>query len=819
MKLSLEWIKDYTNYSGTLEDFMDGMTMSGSKVETFEIEGQGLSNIVTGYIKECGPHPNADKLSICQVDVGQETLQIICGAPNVAQGQKVIVALTGAVLAQDFKIKKTKLRGEVSNGMICSIDELGFSFHDFPNASPDGIYVLPQDTEIGVNALDVIGLGQEIIEFEITSNRPDCLSVEGLAREAAATFANDFTEIKHKPQHLSELKSEDLSSITVEASDLCSTFIGRIVSDVKIEESPVWMQKRLRAAGMRPINNIVDITNFVMLSLGQPMHAYDLDFLVDNSIIVRRAQDKEEMILLDGRKIEMNPDNLVIADNKRAIGLAGVMGAENSEVRDSTKTILFEAATFDKASVRATAKEYNIRSEASLRFEKGLPAQNAQRAMDYACYLIELLGCGKVSASQIKVAEDYPSLSKVEFNPDTLNRIAGLDLSIVEINNIFKSLEIKTEFSEKSQTWFATIPYFRSDLEIEADLSEEIARIYGYDRIESRFSTGNTPTLGGRSKKQLDIENIHHVLNGCGAYEVYTYTFFSPKAIKKLDLPQDHPLSQELTILNPLGEEYSKMRTTILPSLLNVIEYNLARDNSSALFYEIGKTFHPRGVVSQDQVEPGDRDQVLPDEREHLAIAYFDQKLKKTASGYYLLKGVMEELFRHLGVDKFSLSRVNADHPYLHPGQAALIYLPDYEEAIGYIGTIHPHLQQNFDIVDGVFVLDLDLKLLLNSRREKISFKALAKYPAITRDLAFVMDRDYLVAEIQEKIKEEAGSLLESIAIFDVYQGIGVAKDKKSVAFSLVFRSSDRTLNDEEINPIVENIIQKMADKDIVLRS
>lgn len=818
MKLSLEWIKDFTDYSGSLENFMDCMTMSGSKVETFEIEGQGLSNIVTAYIQECVQHPNADKLSICQVDVGQEILQIICGAPNVAQGQKVIVALPGAVLAEGFKIKKTKIRGQVSNGMICSIDELGFSSHDFPSASSDGIYVLPEDTEIGINALEVIGIGQEIIEFEITSNRPDCLSVEGLAREAAVTFNEKFDRIDHKPQALSNIKSEDLSTIRVEAKDLCSTFIGRIVTDIKIQESPVWMQKRLRAAGMKPINNIVDITNFVMLSLGQPMHAYDLDFLTDNSIIVRRAHEKEKMTLLDGVDIEMNPNNLVIADAERSIGLAGVMGAKNSEIRDSTKTILLESATFDKTSVRSTAKEYNLRTEASLRFEKGLPPQNAQRAMDYACYLIELLDCGEVSSSQIKIAEEYPALTTVEYKPENINKITGLDLSEQELNKIFTLLEIEVQPQRDKTIWLATIPYFRSDIQIEADLAEEIARIYGYNKIESRFSTGNMPTLGGRSERQLDMQQIHRIMNGCGAYEVYTYTFVSPNTIKKIELSDDHILSKELAILNPLGEEYSKMRTTVLPSLLKVIEYNLARDTSSALIYEIGKTFHPRGIFP-NQTSVDDRDQVLPDERQHLAIAQFDQNLKNIALGYYQLKGVMEELFRHLGIKKFTLTRTNEDYPYLHPGQAALISLPDYQEPIGYIGTIHPHLKQNYDIVDGVFALDLDLDLLLNAKREKVSFKPLPKFPAVTRDLAFVMDRDYLVSGVQEDIQETAGELLEKISIFDVYQGKGIPEDKKSIAFSLSFRSADRTLNDKEVNPLVEKIINKMKQKNIVLRS
>ncbi|NLJ69949.1 MAG: phenylalanine--tRNA ligase subunit beta [Clostridiaceae bacterium] len=818
MKASLEWIKDFTDYQGDVKQFVDGMTLSGTKVESVELEGAELKNVVVGYVLEKNQHPNADRLSVCQVDVGTDVLQIVCGAPNVDAGQKVVVALPGAVLAGGFKIKKAKMRGEESNGMICSIDELGFSVHEFPDAISDGIYVLPDDSPIGANALDIMGIGQEIIEFEITSNRPDCLAVEGLARETAVTFDVEFTPLDKKPSKFSDLKSEDLASIVVEAPDLCPAFIGRVVTDVIIEPSPIWMQKRLRAAGMRPINNIVDITNFVMLSLGQPMHAYDLDFLTDQSIIVRRAKEQEEMTLLDGTEIKMNPEDLVIADTAGAVGLAGVMGAENSEVRDSTRAILFEAANFSKTSVRKTAKEYNIRSEASLRFEKGLPAQNAQRAMDYACYLIEELNCGKVACTEIKVAAEYPELHKIEYTAQGINKLTGIDLNIEQINHILSKLELVIEPTEVSDIYSATIPYFRDDLQLEADLAEEVARIYGYDKIESRFSKGNTPTLGGRNEIQLDIEKIRRVLEACGAYEAYTYSFVSPTDVIRLGLDSEHVLSQQLTILNPLGEEYSKMRTTILPSLLRVIEYNLAHGNSNGIFYELGKTYHPLNTMPDYGLTADYPDEHLPDERDHITVALFDQNLKESSQGYFEIKGIMEELFRHLGIAQFKVARAGQDYPYYHPGQAASVYLPDYTESIGFIGTIHPSVAKEFGVTSNTYILDLELKPLLLSKREEIIFQALPKYPSITRDLAFVMPQETLVSEIKTEIADLAGSLLESIQIFDVYQGEGIAEDKKSVAFSLVFRAAERTLSDQEINPIMQKIISKMTEKDIVLR-
>jgi len=819
MKASLEWIKDFTEYQGDIQTFVDGMTLSGTKVESLEYEGADLKKLVVGHVLEKNQHPNADRLSVCQVDVGTEIVQIVCGAPNVAAGQKVIVALPGAVLAGGFKIKKAKMRGEESNGMICSIDELGFSVHEFPDAVSDGIYVLPDDSPVGNDALDVIGIGQEIIEFEITSNRPDCLAVEGLARETSVVFDTKFTALDKKPNNFSDLKSEDIASIVVEAPDLCSAFIGRIVTDVKIEQSPIWMQKRLRAAGMRPINNIVDITNFVMLSLGQPMHAYDLDFLTDHSIIVRRAEDQEMMTLLDGTEIKMNSDNLVIADTAGAVGLAGVMGAENSEVRDSTKAILFEAANFSKTSVRKTAKEYNLRSEASLRFEKGLPAQNAQRAMDYACYLIEELNCGKVASTEITVAEKFPVLHKIEYTAQGINKLTGVDLSIEQINQILNKLELDIEPTENSDIYVATIPYFRGDLKIEADLAEEVARIYGYDKIESRFSKGNTPTLGGRNATQLDVEKIRRVLEACGAYEAYTYSFVSPTDVVRLGLDSEHALSQQLTILNPLGEEYSKMRTTMLPSLLRVIEHNLSHGNLSGVLYELGKTYHPLNTLPDYGLTAAYQDEHLPDEREHVTVALFDQNLKDSSQGYFILKGIMEELFRHLGIVEFQVSRVGPDHPYYHPGQTASVYLPDYTDPIGLIGTIHPGSAKEFAVTPNTYFLDLELHPLLKAKREKILFKALPKYPAITRDLSFVMPRENLVSEVEAEIVGLAGSLLESIRIFDVYQGQGIAEDKKSVAFSLVFRDAERTLSDREINPIMQKIIVNMAKRDILLRA
>ena len=821
MKVSLEWIRDFSNYQGNIKDFVAGMTMSGSKVESYEIEGEGLSGLVTGLVKDCKDHPNSDHLHICQVDVGDQVLQIVCGAPNVAAGQKVIVATIGAELVGGFKIKKAKLRGVESNGMICSIDELGFSHQDFPGAAADGIYVLPEDTEVGLNALDVIGVGQELIEFEITSNRPDCLSVEGLARESAVTFKDDFKAMNKKPEAISQEKTEDVVKIRIEDEDLCSCFIGRLVTDVKIGPSPVWMQKRLRAAGMRPINNIVDITNFVMLSLGQPMHAYDLDYLADQTIIVRRAKAEEEMVLLDGREVKLNPDNLVIADKEKAVGLAGVMGAENSEVRETTKAILFESANFDRASVRRTSKEFNIRSEASLRFEKGLPVENAQRAIDYACYLVELLGCGKVSCSEIQLGKQSTPQQTVDFTTARLNNLIGLKLSDQEILAIFKSLEVGVEEGGQTGHYRALVPCFREDLQVEADLAEEVARIYGYDRIKGQFSKGNSPSLGVLSDDQKTIENIHRVMQAAGGHEVYSYSFVSPGNPAKLLLESDHPLAKTLTILNPLGEEYSRMRTTILASLLEIAQYNLAHGNQAGLIYEVGKTFHPRGLLGLLTELNSDRDQVLPDERLHLAILKFASNVADKTAGYFELKGIVEEVLDQLGIVNYSFRRPGkvTDYPFLHPGQSALIFIEDYPYPVGYIGRTHPRLKKNYGITDYVYTVDLDLLLLLKAKRKESVYCPLPKYPAVTRDLAFVLDQDILLADLEAEIKVIAGPLLDKIELFDIYQGKGIDPGKKSAAFALSFRSADRTLTDSDVNPVIEKVVSDLAKKDIQLRS
>lgn len=821
MKVSLEWIRDFTDYQGDIKDFVAGMTMSGSKVESYELEGESLSGLVTGQVIDCQDHPDSDHLHVCQVNVGDQVLQIVCGAPNVAAGQKVIVAMIGAELAGGFKIKKAKLRGVESNGMICSIDELGFSHHDFPGAAADGIYVLAEDTEVGLNALEVIGIGQELVEFEITSNRPDCLSVEGLARESAVTFKDDFKAINKKPEAKSQDKTEDAATIRIEADDLCSCFIGRLVTDVKIGPSPVWMQKRLRAAGMRPINNIVDITNFVMLSLGQPMHAYDLDYLADHTIIVRRAQEGEEMTLLDGSEVKLHPENLVIADSQKAVGLAGVMGAENSEVRETTKAIIFESANFDRASVRRTAKAFNIRSEASLRFEKGLPVENAQRAIDYACYLVELLNCGKVASSEICLGRQSTPQQTVDFTTARLNSLIGLDLSDQEILKIFESLEVEIEERGQAGSYRALIPCFREDLQLEADLAEEVARIYGYDRIKGQFSKGNSPSLGGLSEDQKTVENIHKVMQAAGGHEVYSYSFVSPGNPDKLLLEPDHPLAQTLKILNPLGEEYSRMRTTILASLLEIAQYNLSHGNQAGLIYEVGKTFHPRGLLGLLTELNSDRDRVLPDERQHLAILKFATNVADKTVGYFDLKGIVEEVLDQLGLANYSFKRPGdtADYPFLHPGQSALIYIEDYLYPVGYIGRIHPRIKQNYDVTDYVYTADLDILLLLKAKRQVSTYQPLPKYPAVTRDLAFVLDQDILLADLEAEIKVMAGPLLEKLELFDIYQGKGIDPGKKSAAFALSFRSADRTLTDSDVNPVIEKILAGLAGQGIKLRS
>lgn len=816
MQLSLNWIKDFTDFTGTLQEFVDGMTLSGSKVETFFVEGEDISNVVTGKIITLEKHPDADRLVICRVEVGEdEPYTIVTGAPNVAVGQIVPVALPGAKLAGGLEIKASKLRGVMSYGMMCSVEELGFTRQDFPDAPENGIYVFPEDTAIGIDAKEALNIGNEVIEFEITSNRPDCYSVEGLAREAAVTFHEPFRPFAETPRAEADIKTTDTVKVTVKDPVNCPRYMARLVTDVKIGPSPQWLRTRLRAGGVRSINNIVDITNYVMLTLGNPLHAFDLNDVAGKEIIVRPAEDGEEIITLDDQKHTLHSHNLVIADHDRAVALAGVMGAENSEVKADTRTVLFEAANFNPMSVRRTAKEAGIRSESSLRFEKGLPPQLTERALDMACVMVEKLGCGKVSPDYIDVAADFEPLHTIRFSVDGINGLIGLDLPAELMLQILEELGIDIEKTDDSDIYVATVPVHRPDLQLQADLAEEVVRIYGYDEIPDELSGGTTPTLGRRNRKQTIVQRLHKLATGAGAFEICTSPFSSPGDIKKLGLAEADALAKQIVINNPLGEETSRMRSTMLPEFLRTVALNVSRGTSSGMIYEIAKTYHPRGILPIFTEKK--QDEQLPDEREHLTILKFDHEARQTADLFYDVKGIVEKVLDMLGITGARYVRAETEG-LLHPGQSCAVFLPNYEMPIGYIGTVHPQVAENFDTEPKTVVADLWLDALIGAAVTSIKFKPLPKYPAVTRDLALVMDKDALVKDVERVITETADDILETVKIFDVYRGKGVAEGKKSVAYSLIFRSAEGTLNDDRVDAEIKRILKRLEAEDIVLR-
>lgn len=806
MKVSIEWLKDYTPLELPAKAICDGLTLSGSKVEGCETLGASIQKVVTGRIVDLGRHPNADKLQICQLDVGladTPRLQIITGAKNVAVGDVVPVALHGASLADGTRINKGKLRGELSEGMLCSIDELGYTPADFPEAAEDGIFILKPDTPPGLDIRDVLGIHDTVIEFEITSNRVDCFAVEGLGREAAVTFDLPFTPRQPSVTAQSPLASADLARIRIEAPDLCNRYCGRVVRDVRIEPSPDWLRRRLRCAGVRPINNIVDITNYVMLELGQPMHAFDLAELAGQQIIVRRARAGEVIRTLDSVDRPLDENMLVIADRDRAVAVAGVMGAENSEITATTTTILFESATFNPQSVRQTARKIGLRTEASARFEKGLDVLNAARALDRACELIEQLACGQVCQGMIDVWPVCPPPVQLRCRPAMINRFLGTSLEPSYMRDILIRLgcEVTPDSADLAASWLVDIPSYRPDLESEADLAEEVARIYGYNKIEPSLLSGKQTTLGGRTPRQRTIEKIKDLLIAQGFFEICTYSFESPRQLDKMNLPADHALRQSVVIINPLGEDYSCMRTSMVPSMLQVAATNWNRSVPAARLFELAYTYQAKSLPMTE----------LPDEVLHLAsLVYDSQAPASSGEAFFSLKGAVEELLVHLGISQFRFTRAAA-RPWLHPGRSAELFISG--QLAGWLGVVHPDVAEAFSAPPGAVLLDIEVNQLLAAASDKRTYQPLPRFPAVTRDLALMVDQAVLVADLAGLISAQGGSLLESVTLFDVYQGPQVPAGKKSVAFSLVFRSAEKTLSDEDIQPAVAAVLAALRDQ------
>ncbi|MBN2558063.1 MAG: phenylalanine--tRNA ligase subunit beta [Clostridia bacterium] len=785
MKAPMGWIMEYTDISCGIKEFCDAMTMSGSKVEGWETTGREISGVVTGRITGIAPHPDADKLLLVKVDVGTETIQVVTGARNVNEGDNVPVALHGSTLPGGVRITRGKLRGEVSEGMLCSLPELQLTSADYPGAVEDGIFILKDDVEPGQDIKKVLGLGEDVVEFEITSNRPDCLSVIGLAREAAVTFGKELHVRKPKPAELAGVDVNDLISIAIEDYSLCPRYSARVATDVRIGPSPEWMRRRLRDAGVRPINNIVDITNYVMLEYGQPMHAFDLDHIKGAKIIVRSATDGEIMETLDGQPRKLDGSMLVIADAERPVAVAGVMGGADSEISESTRNILFESANFNGTSVRLTAKKLAMRTESSGRFEKGLDINNTIPAVDRACELVEQMGAGKVARGTVDVYGALPKVGEIELRPARINAFLGTDIPRTEMERILLALEFTISGS------MITPPSFRKDIESEADIAEEIARFHGYNNIKATMHTGDEITRGGKSYKQKLRDIIEGACLSSGMYEAYTFSFTSPGIFDRLGLKEDDPLRNAVAIRNPLGEDYSIMRTTTLPDMIKVASHNSNRNVDKAAFYEMSYTYHP--------LEGSE----LPDEKTVITMGMYG------GVDFYDIKGVTEEILAVLGITGVEYRPVS-DNPFFHPGRCATI-LKDGRQA-GIIGQVHPSLCGGFEVPADLVMGTMDVNLLYDLADLDRRYRELPKYPAMARDIAVLVDDDVTAGEIMTGIRGSAGKNLESVEFFDMYKGAQTGEGKKSLAFSLVYRAPDRTLTEDEVNASFDKVVRMLAE-------
>lgn len=789
MKVAMSWFQDYVDIADiTPKDYADALTMSGTMVEGIENLGMELDHVVTGRLTSVRKHENADTLSVCMVDIGSETLQIITGADNIKEGDIVPVALHGAHLAGGVKIKRGKLRGLESNGMLCSHDELGLSVSDLGYEPEYGILILDPKTPIGVDIKTIFGMNENVIEFEITSNRPDCQSVIGLARETAVTFGRPFTYNQpHAPGNSENVA--DTVKVDVLDQTYCPRYCARMVKNVKIGPSPEWMVRRLKASGIRSINNIVDITNYILLEYGQPMHAFDLRDLTGKHIIVRRARDAEAITTLDDVDRTLDSSMLVIADEARAVAVAGVMGAQNSEVKDDTTCVLFESANFDGASVRVTAKKLGLRTEASAKYEKGLDPYQCDAAVTRACELVEQLGCGEVVGGMIDVHGKLPACRTLPLNPERINAFLGAQISKEFMVDTLRALE----FTVDTEKMLVTVPTWRADVEAEADLAEEILRIYGYNSIDSTLLSGEI-TAGGRNYVQQTESTIRQTLAALGLYETMTYSFTNPANLDKLLLPADSDRRTVVRIANPLGEETSVMRTTSLGSMLEVLSRNFKQRNKSAHLFEIAKIYLPQ------------QSEQLPDERNVISLGIYPEAAV-SAADFYTLKGYIEELFDKLGVVDVSFSPAKTN-PSFHPGRCAEVFV--HGKSVGFFGQAHPRVSAAFDLDNGCLLAELDIALILEGAVEAKTYRSLPKYPAVSRDLALILDMDVLAGDVYQIIVKNGGKLIDHVELFDIYTGAQIPAGKKSLAYAITFRAPDRTLTDDEISAVMDKILKAL---------
>ncbi len=805
MNTSLSWIKAYVpDLNVTAQEYTDAMTLSGSKVEGFEKLDADLDQIVIGQITKIEKHPDADKLVVCQVNVGTgEDIQIVTGASNVREGHKVPVVLDGGRVAGGhvgkktpggIKIKKGKLRGVPSNGMMCSIEELGSDREMYPEAPEEGIYIFEEDAVVGESAVKALGLDDVVFEYEITSNRVDCFGVLGLAREAAATFRKEF-----KPPVVTETgNGEDVSDyvkVTVKDAELCPRYCARVVKNIKIAPSPKWMQRRLASQGIRPINNIVDITNYVMEEYGQPMHAYDLDTIAGREIVVRRAAKDEKFVTLDGQERIMDDSVLMICDGEKAVGIAGIMGGENSMITDNVQTMLFEAACFDGTNIRLSSKKIGLRTDASGKFEKGLDPNNAIDAINRACQLIEELGAGEVVGGVADVYGKVKEGRRIPFDAQKVNQLLGTDIDKETMIGYFKMIDLDYD-EEKDEV---IVPSFRQDLECLADMAEEVARFYGYDNIPASLPKGEATT--GKLSFKMRVEEVaRETAEFCGFSQGMTYSFESPKVFDKLLIPDDSKLRKTVVISNPLGEDFSIMRTISLNGMLTSLSTNFNRRNKNVRLYELGNIYLPKQVPVTE----------LPEERMQFTLGMYGE------GDFYTMKGVVEEFFDKAGLHGKTDYDPNAGKPFLHPGrQADIIY---QDEVVGYLGEIHPQVSDNYSIKDRVYVAVIDMPRVTALASFDRKYQGIAKFPAVTRDISMVMPKNILAGQVEKVFDTRGGQYLEGYELFDIYEGSQIQAGYKSVAYSLTFRAKDKTLEETDYAPAMDKIVKNLEEMGIELR-
>ena len=805
MNTTISWIKAYVpELSCTDQEYCDAMTMSGTKVESFEALDKNLEKIVVGQIEKIEKHPDADKLIVCQVNVGTETVQIVTGAPNVKEGDKVPVVLDGGKVAgghdggplpeDGITIKAGKLRGVPSCGMMCSIEELGSSREMYPEAPENGIYIFDEDAVVGTDAIDALGLRDTVFEYEITNNRIDCFSILGIAREAAVTFRKPFVppvvEVHENAENVN-----DYIKVDVKDPDLCPRYCARVCTNIKIAPSPKWMQRRLAASGIRPINNLVDITNYVMEEYGQPMHAYDLDTIAGRQIIVRRAKDGDEFQTLDGQVRKLDSEVLMICDAEKEVGIAGIMGGENSKITDDVKTVLFEAACFNGTNIRKSAKRIGLRTDASGKFEKGLDPNNSVDAINRACQLIQELGCGEVVGGIVDVCAPLKERVRIPFEPERINALLGTQIPEAEMLDYFGRLEFEYDEAKKE----LIIPSFRQDIEGFADVAEEVARFYGYDKIPTTLPNGEA-TTGKLSFKLRIEEKARDIAEYCGFSQGMCYSFESPKVFDRLLLDKEDKLREAVTIANPLGEDFSIMRTISLNGILTSLGTNYNRRNTAVKLYELGNVYLPHSVPVTE----------LPEERMQFTLGFYGD------GDFYTMKGVIEEFLESIGMNGKKEYDPKAGKKFLHPGRQANISYGG--KVIGYLGEVHPEVLDNYDIGTKAYVAVLDMPEIIPFATFDRKYEGIAKYPAVTRDISMVVPREILVGQIEAVIAQRGGKILESYSLFDIYEGSQIQAGFKSVAYTLTFRAKDRTLEDADVSAAMKKILNGLQGLGIELR-